>query len=260
MANSGAAIKSTRNYRLFVRSEDNRAPDLKAHRALERSMKKHGFLRCFPIVVRRFGSVWQVLDGQHRLAFAETLKLPVHYVVAETEFDIAQINSTPKTWKPRDYAEKYAALGNENYRWALEFCDEYGLNISIGFALLADSSGYGNIRQAFIDGRYEIKALDAIVTELLGSTFQKIVSLSRDVYRHTFAIALRACFLIPEFDPERLIKCAERCREKLVAYSTIDANLGMLEEIYNFGRQHKLPLKFQAQELRASNQSNRTKS
>lgn len=47
------------------------------------------------------------------------------------------------------------------------------------------------------------------------------------------------------FEVERFIRGAERCREKLVAYSTRDANLEMMEEVYNFGRTTKnlVPLK-----------------
>lgn len=48
---------------------------------------------------------------------------------------------------------------------------------------------------------------------------------------------------VPDFDAGRLLQCAARCRERLVSYSTRDAYLGMLEEVYNFGRKQLFGLK-----------------
>ena len=43
-----------------------------------------------------------------------------------------------------------------------------------------------------------------------------------------------------------MLQNADRCREKLIAYSTRDAYLEMLESIYNFGRSKMLGLKVAA--------------
>jgi hypothetical protein len=48
---------------------------------------------------------------------------------------------------------------------------------------------------------------------------------------------------VEEFDARRLIQNAERCREKLVAFSTREAFLDMLETVYNFGRNKLVGLK-----------------
>jgi len=45
-----------------------------------------------------------------------------------------------------------------------------------------------------------------------------------------------------------MISNAGRCREKLVSYSTKEAYLDMLEDIYNFGRKNLLALKISAQQ------------
>jgi hypothetical protein len=47
---------------------------------------------------------------------------------------------------------------------------------------------------------------------------------------------------VEEFDPERLLHNAAKCRDKLVSYSTRDAYLGMLEQIYNFNRRQLVGL------------------
>lgn len=51
---------------------------------------------------------------------------------------------------------------------------------------------------------------------------------------------------VPGFDAKRLIGGAERCRDKLGSYSTREAYLEMMEEIYNFGRKQLVGLKSQA--------------
>lgn len=48
------------------------------------------------------------------------------------------------------------------------------------------------------------------------------------------------------FDAARLLAGVERCREKLVSYSTREAYLEMIEEIYNFGRRQLVPIKVNA--------------
>jgi ParB-like chromosome segregation protein Spo0J len=75
-------IVNTRNYRLFERdSGENRPLDIKKHKKLMESMKKYGFLEVFPVVVTRNGGDKLIVkDGQHRIAIAEALGLPVYYV------------------------------------------------------------------------------------------------------------------------------------------------------------------------------------
>lgn len=55
---------------------------------------------------------------------------------------------------------------------------------------------------------------------------------------------------VEEFEPKRLLRNAERCREKLMPYSTREAYLVMLEEIYNFRQQKLVALKVLAEMTR----------
>jgi hypothetical protein len=58
-----------------------------------------------------------------------------------------------------------------------------------------------------------------------------------------------------------LIGGAERCREKLVSYSTRDAYLDLLESVYNFGRKQLVSLKLPAIEaMRKRNVATKAKS
>jgi hypothetical protein len=135
---TGRKVNVTRDYRLFSRSMDNRIVKLKKHKTLERSMKQYGFLSCFPIICYRDEHKKLIVkDGQHRLAFAESLGLPVYWIEQDVDFDVAIVNSTAKVWAVRDYAEKYAANGLNDYQEGLEFADSHKLSVGNAFALLA---------------------------------------------------------------------------------------------------------------------------
>lgn len=238
-------ISTTKNYRLFNISEENRPLDLQKHGRLKKVMKKYGFLAAFPVVcVRGKDRSLVVKDGQHRLAIAEELGLPVHYVVSDVDFDIAEINCTAKLWSVRDYAEKHAANGVEAYQVGLEFCDSYGLPVSLGFSLLAGQATFGNCTDAFRSGRFVIR--EHLWAHTVASVYTDIVGMSKELKGARFAEACMAVCRIDNFDTRRLVQGAKRCRDKLISYSTRDAYLDMLETIYNFGRQSPVALKFLA--------------
>lgn len=234
-------IQSTRNYRLFKRSADNRVFDLGKHKRLERSLRKYGFIPAFPIVCSRNGAKQlTVKDGQHRLTIAESLGLPVFWVEDQTDFDIAEINGTAKTWDVKDYAAKYAANGNEHYQEILDFADQHSIPIGIAAGLLA-GTGFTNVRNAYLAGEYKVK--DRSFATSVAGIYVPICTLSSAVKNARFLQACMGVCRVPQFEAKRLLQNTQRCREKLVAYSTADAYLNMLEEIYNFGRKQLFGLK-----------------
>jgi hypothetical protein len=249
---SSLKINSTKNYRLFTRSSDNRDTNPGRRRRLKQSMQKYGFLPYFPIVCQRSEGKLVVKEGQHRLAIAETLGLPVHWVEADKDFDIAEINSTAEVWRIRDYAEKFSKNGLSSYTEGLEFAKTHRLPITIAFALLSGSSSWGNAQGAFISGSFRIK--DRPYAEMVAGLYVPLTALSPDIKN---ARCLQACIMVcrvKEFDGQRLIHGATKCREKLVSYSTREAYLTLFEEIYNFNRNRLFGLKTAAvQAMRSRN-------
>lgn len=238
-------ISATKNYRLFARSNANRPLDMKKHRKLEASMKKYGFLPCFPIVCHRNGDkALTVKDGQHRLSLAETLGIPVHYVEEAVDFDTAEVNETQKVWNIRDYAMTHAANGSKAYQEGLDFADQYGLSVGIAFAMLAGKCNFSNVGDSYRNGSFKIKDRDW--ADRVAGVYSPIVEMAPVVRNVRFLEACMAVCRVEEFDAARLIHSAGRCRDKLVSYSTRDAYLAMLEEVYNFGRQRLFGLKIAA--------------
>lgn len=240
---SSKKIQSTRNYRLFVRhSGENRVLDVKKHKKLMESMKLYGFLESFPIVCCRDDKGQLVVkDGQHRLMIAETLNLPVHWVEESVDFDVAIVNSTSRIWQLRDYAQKYAANGVKCYQEGIDFAERHGLPIGTAFALLAGTTSFNNCQEAFVKGEWKVK--DREWADAVAGTYAPLVKMSPAVRNARFIEACMAACRVKDFDPSRLIAGAERCREKLVGYSTRDAYLDMIEAVYNFGRKHLVGVK-----------------
>jgi hypothetical protein len=208
-------------------------------------MTAYGFLRGYPIICHRDDSKKLVVkDGQHRLAVAEELGLTVHYIVEDVDFDIALVNSCAKTWSLPDYAFKHAKNGKRHYEDGIAFCELHGLPIGVGFALLSGTTSFGNLAEDFRDGNFRIK--DTEWAEAVAGIYTGMIAISKDLRGSRFLAACMAICRIDKFDANRLFKCAKRCRDKLVSYSTRDAYLDMLEEVYNFGHQKLVPLKMPA--------------
>lgn len=244
----------TRNYDLFRYAEGNRTLQPKKHRALFRSMQEYGFLFSFPIVVRRGedGHLY-IRDGQHRLHFARELGLSVYYIEDDKPWNVAKINSTPEKWTPRDHAERHAAEGLTDYQTLLEFADRYSISIMTAVGLLSGlsssvaTSSNGPHLARFHDGSWTVGDLG--FAHAVARCYVGLAMLSKQVRNARLISALSAVVRIWEFEPERLLSGAERCRNKLIAYSTVDAYLDMLEEIYNFGRKRLVSIKVPAQAI-----------
>lgn len=229
-------IKTTSNYSLFKLSRENRAVDLKKHRRLLRSMQKYGFIQDFPMVTTRdpADGLLEIREGQHRFTFAVQLGIPVHYVETNTEFDIAEINTTPKAWSTEDHARKHAANGLLQYQDGIDFAKEHGIALSLAFALLGGTTSFGNISEAFYDGRFAVKDRDW--AEDVANVYTAVgrMSSNRQFKNVRFLEACMAVCRVPEFSADRLIRGASSCREKLIPYATKDAYLTMMEDLYNF--------------------------
>lgn len=242
---SHVKIQSTKNYSLFNQSGENRAIDVKKHKRLRLSMEKYGFLKSFPVVcVRGKNGKLYVKDGQHRLALAELLGLSVWYVEEDTDFDVATVNSTAKVWTLADFAEKYAARGNQAYAQGMAFAKEHGVPLGTAFAMLAGTTSFGNVEPQFVDGTFEIK--DRAWAEAVVSVYGPLVKLNGAIRNAAFLAACMATCRVAGFDTKRLIAGARQKPEALKSYSTREGYLEMLEDLYNHRRSRLVALKNEA--------------
>lgn len=242
-----AVIRCTTDYSQFVRSADNRPTDMRRHKRLVDSMRKYGFIKTLPVVcVRDQAGRLVVKDGQHRLEVAISLGLPVWWVEADEDFDIATVNSAAKGWSLRDYAAKWAAAGKGDYKAGLEFSAKHRMPLGMSFAILAGTTSFGNLGDSFYDGTFRVK--DSAWAEAVAVVYSSCGAMSKQVSNARFLDACMAMCRVPGFDVERFVKAAGQNRDKLVSYSTRDAYLGVCEDIYNHHkrRDNQVPLKFEA--------------
>ena len=246
---SNPIITTSKNYRLLHFDDiDNRNIRETEHKHLRDSIKKYGMLSCFPIIcVRNKKKELVIKDGQHRFKFAEKLGLPFHYLVSNFDFDVALVNSSPKTWTIRDYAEKWERTIND-YKTVLDFGKKNAMSVGISAALLNGLSAFGKLSPSFKDGTYTVSHAEWATH--VASVYREMLLINKDLKSSGFLQSIIAVCQIKGFDSIRLITNANRCRDLLVPYSKREMYLDMLEKVYNhrYAKKQKQPIKFQANE------------
>src|SRR5262245_37600255 len=127
-----ATLYVTADYSRFTVPGANRGLNPAKHANLKNSMLKYGFLPCCPLAVMERGGKLIAKAGQHRLAIAEELGLPVYYVIVQQDFDLAEEAATNVPWSHGDYLHYHERGGNDAYRILMEFCGRHDLTVSVG--------------------------------------------------------------------------------------------------------------------------------
>ena len=243
-------VHVTKNYSLFTRPVGNRAVSLAGRRRkmLAESMKRHGFLPCFPIIAVKKNGKLVIQDGQHRLAIAQGLGIPVYYMVTNVELNIPDIHTMTMDWKIRNYAESYAERGNPDYRELLDFADTHGISVGTARAILGNCGGPGcggGITSAFNKGQWKVTSRHN--AERVVRMFYALIDLEPSLKDRSLIGALFAFTLVKGLDDMRIITNARRKPEMLKKYGSRDGYLEMLETVYNFGRSRHDPVRVAAE-------------
>jgi hypothetical protein len=230
-------IHTTTNYAQFKQLTGNRSIN-KSHKArLMESMRKNYRFTVITVNERN-----EVIDGQHRLACAKELGLPVHYVVCEGYglSDVQQLNANLKRWITDDYLDGYCEMENEHYLFYRAFKKSFRLGHNECMRLLSGNQSHKF--DAFRSGEFTVvdgaKAMDYA---------KKIVSLE-ELYpgarRRAFVFAMIDMLDHPQFDYDRFRSKLERQRAKMYDCSSVDQYKDLIETIYNFYTSDKVNLRF----------------
>lgn len=116
-------IIKTSNYNQFKTFTGNRPIK---EQALVNSIKEKNLLHLKPIMVTKD---FFVVDGQHRLAAAKILDVPIYYVTCEnlTENDIPVLNFNQSSWNLSDFLHFYVNEGYSEYIFVHNIMKEYKL-------------------------------------------------------------------------------------------------------------------------------------
>lgn len=243
-------LQKTSAYGKFKFMRGQRPIDLNCSesKTLMASMKEYGFLPAFPVMVRATGSgdTYEIVDGQHRYTVAKELGLPIYYVVDESEIDVTLVNKAQRKWSPTDFAESYAAKDIDAYQTLIDYHRSFQIAITLSAAILSGTSNFGNIRARFFSGRFTVK--NAVVATNIGMVYREAGRITAAVKKAAFVDALWACYAVGYFNPDQLLEGITKKPYAMRVGSRRDDFLTAMEEVYNYGRKTRKPLKFDAEQ------------
>lgn len=205
--------------------------------------------RRYPIYVWRVDGRLEIQDGQHRLAVAKMLRLPVYYIEVPHPIDIPRIQNTQAPWSIRDYAESYANAGNRHYQELLDFADIHEIPIGTARDILGNRVGGRNGEDSakFRRGDWQVTSRENAerVVHLLSS----ITAVAPQCRSRFLIAALFAYTLIQGTDDRQLTVNLHRKPEMARQHGSRDGYLDMLERIYNFRARQATPIRVCAENM-----------
>lgn len=133
-------VKFTTNYSQFNLSALNRTvrKDSTAYKKLKENIQNRGKI-IQPSIVSADSMI--VLDGQHRLAIAQELKMPYPYIVHDdlSVDDCLTVNSDTNVWKVQDYLTFGVKSGNPHYLRFLDTMSEFNVSASLLMVVLTNN-------------------------------------------------------------------------------------------------------------------------
>ena len=100
---------------------------------LKEIIRKHGYLKCMPIIIDEDGCI---IDGQHRYLACKELGIEPSIVVGANFDLVATINSTQLRWSTKDYVKYYADQGYEHYVVLQNICDSKQITPTVAFNII----------------------------------------------------------------------------------------------------------------------------
>jgi hypothetical protein len=244
-------IHETKEYNRFKLTADNREVIERRVAKLLPSMKAYGWLESHPMLVRKSGDRYEILDGQGRFHAAKQLGLPVRFVVTTKQISIAKINEGQSPWTLNDYCGSYAQQGNSGYHFLKEFQSRHGLPLMQCAQILRGGVALaGNANDAIRAGTFEPTNIEfAEHVALIVSQLCKAHACGRT---SNFVTAVSRVLNVKTLDIQRLIERIVKNPELVTPRTTADAYVELIEVIYNFNvKAKRVPLAFMTREVMA---------
>lgn len=150
MTNGTTQIQKTTDYGQFKVLTGNRSI-YKGHLTrLINSIRENNLLAANPIIVNES---MEVIDGQHRLKAAQTLKTEIYYLVLKSGklSDVQLLNSNNRNWLTQEYLESYCKRGFKDYKFLKDFAEDHDLSITNAMHLLSGGFLNRNGHTKFMD-------------------------------------------------------------------------------------------------------------
>jgi len=242
-------IESTKNYSLFESNPLQRAFTERKVNTIAATMSRDGFWPSHPVsVYKQKNGKLGVNFGHHRIAAAQRLQIPVLYVITEkaTPKMLAEEGQFTTKWNMRDQVSVYVKQGNRDY---IELAEVTATGVPVGMAasmMMGEAATSGNHNDVIATGRFKVKTRKQIDAWLaIRKEFGERV---KAIYHRNFISCYSKCLFTPEFDNATFVKRLRSNPLMLDVTSNEDQMMKMIEEIYNYRTQDKIPLAFMVTE------------
>lgn len=223
-------------------------------KALRASMSKYGFLSPYPIhVIKNGKGKLQIKAGHHRFFVARALNIPVKYVISEDTASIYELEKATIKWTLNDFLVSFAKDGNPNYLAVQSYCEETGISIGLAMAMLGGhSAGSNNFNEKFKVGAFKAKKT-SYHAEAVKDVLLYMKQCGIGIYNKSIMVqGVSKIMWVEKLNIAQLKIKIKKHPEMFKKAATLDQCLEMLEYIYNYKSQTKIPLKFLADEAAKS--------
>jgi hypothetical protein len=239
-------IQQTSDYGIFKSHGEQQTMKPSHIKRLQSSMGRNGFIQAKPIHCYRSGKFNVIIDGHHRLAAAQSLAIPVYFVVGDKrEADlIADENYAVRKWDGLAFANMFASRGLYDYVQLIAYTHR-GIPFKLAMAMLAgESTDSGNQGEKLRTGAFKIKTTKSADDLLM--VIDRLAPIAPEVRSRCFVVAMAALLNLPEFCPRTFISKIETNPRMLVKCATREQMFDLIEDIYNFRSRDRTPLAFLA--------------
>jgi hypothetical protein len=227
-------VYQTTNYDLFHLLPENRPVDLGHVRKLVAMITQSNLLHVKPLDVT---ASMGVIDGQHRLAAARELGLPVYYKIGQqlSEADITTLNVAQKNWQGPDYLHYWTVKGRTDYVALTKFWQRHpSLSFSNAKMMLGGSAN--NRANEFRAGTWKASE-EAYKGEQAAILVERVAAETpfKQAMHTGFVAAVYHCIANVEgFDAKVFLDKILKQPRSLVPCASHKQYLAMFEELYNY--------------------------
>lgn len=191
----------------------------------------------------KVNSKMEVVDGQHRLALAKELHLPIKYEFDNSDISVAELNSTSRAWNLSDFVNQYNTLGYKEFRQLVSLLSEYSaLRLTPTIAQAQGGSGSSHRRNSSVrDGSFKFKNYKEY--EKFASSYQRFIDTTKVRTNTSIQNAYFILYATSTFNPTRFIKKvnARGLADSLYGVSSLPRVLRAFVEANNSGLSPKSP-------------------
>lgn len=218
------------------------------------SLSRTNKLYLHPIIVNKY---FEIVDGQHRWAYAKEMQLPLYYVIDEyfEPSDLIAHNVTSSNWTSKDFAFFYATCNSKdfplnqkiNYSLCLEICQEFKISYDIFIRLFHQTKGTvaGSIefKRGLLNFRLSKEEIISVMVQLEEiSNYILRFKLTKKVNLEMYH-ALYHLMRLEGYDKVRMFKKFEENLDQvlnILKFRSSEEIFNRLLDVYNKNAKHRL--------------------